>query len=147
LCWHKCATIGYADLTDAVNGNPEQEAVVTLPAVALVSDAMVYITTAFTGGGVASCTVAVGTVANPDELCEEHDCLGAGDTTWILEGQTNTDKGDGLYVVGSTDRTVKTYLAATAIVAEFTPDGAHAVADLTAGSCDVYICYASATTS
>ena len=74
---------------------------------------------------------------DPDGLAEEHDVLGCGNTTWILEGQDGTDKGDYLF---TTYRVNKVYTSATAIKAQFvTTDGN--LSALTAGSVDIYIVY------
>jgi len=127
-------TIGHADLTDA--DTSEDEALFTLAAGGMIVDVYAYVTTQFTGGGNSAVTVAVGTT-DADLLAEEHDVLGCGDTTWILEGQTGTDKGDGLF---STYRINYVVTTNTDIIAEFTTTDGTA-AGLTAGSMDIYVVY------
>ena len=101
-------------------------------------DVYVYIRTAFTGGSVSACTIAIGDT-DADALGEEHDILGAGNTVWILEGQTGTDKGDDLYD-DTEKRQNRIYTSATALIAEFTST-TDDLDNLTAGSLDVYIIY------
>ena len=129
-------TIGHGDLTDT--DTSEDEALFTLPVGGMVVDVYAYVTTEFTGGGVGSMTVAIGTT-DADLLAEEHDVFGCGDTTWILAGQDATHKGTGLYE--PTDKTRINYIVgtATALIAEFTADTTTAA--LTAGSITIYVVY------
>lgn len=131
--------ITYADLTD--EDTSEDEALFTIPAGGMVTDVYVYIRTAFTGGSVSQMTIAIGDT-DADALAEEHDILGAGNTVWILEGQTGTDKGDDLYD-DTEKRQNRIYTSATALIAEFTST-TDDLDNLTAGSLDVYIVYLSA---
>jgi len=131
-------TIDTGDLNDG--DTSEDEALFTIPAGGMINDVYAYVETQFTGGTVSAATVAVGD-ADPDGLAEEHDILGCGNTTWILEGQDGTDKGDQLF---TTYRVNKVYTTATAIIAQFvTVDGN--LSALTAGSIDIYIVYLVAT--
>lgn len=131
-------TIDTDDLND--DDTSEDEALFTIPAGGMVQDVYCYVTTQFTGGTVSAATVAVGDT-DADGLAEEHDIYGCGNTTWILEDQDGTDKGDYLF---STYRQNKIYTSATAINAQFvTTDGN--LSALTAGSIDIYIVYLVAT--
>lgn len=85
-------------------------------------------------------TVAVGDAGDPNDLGIEHDCLGCGNTTYIMEVDP-TDRGDGLYDVGNTCRHDQFYVAVTALIAEFTSDGAHNLAQLTTGEIEIYVSY------
>ena len=98
-------------------------------------------TTAFAGGTVSACTIAIGDT-DADALAEEHDVLGTGAGVWILEGQTGTDKGDDLYD-DTEKRQNRIYTSATDLIAEFTST-TDDLDNLTAGSLDVYIIYLAA---
>ena len=129
-------TVGHAVLTDA--DLSQDITLFTIPAGGRIVDAYAYVTTAFTGGSVATCTVAIGDT-DADGLAEEHDVLGTGNGVWILEGQNGTDKGDHLY-----DATVfmraKVYTSATAIKAQFVTSVDNLI-NLVAGSIDIYVLY------
>ena len=128
--------ISHGDLTDA--DTSQDITLFTIPAGARVVDVWAYVSTAFAGGSVSACTLAIGDT-DKDGLAEEHDILGTGNGVWILEGQNGTDKGDYLY-----DDTVfmraKIYTSATAIGAQIvsTTDD---LDNITAGDIDVYILY------
>ncbi len=125
-------------LTDA--DTSQNIALFTLPAGGLIQDVYAYVTTAFAGGEASAVTVSVGTAADSILLTQAHDVLGTGNGVWILEGQNATDKGAGLYE--ATDKTKKNYIvtADTALIAQFNSTGDD-VADLTAGSIDIYVVY------
>ena len=130
-------TITYADLTDS--DTSEDEALFTIPAGGMVTDVYAYVRTAFAGGSVSACTIAIGDT-DADALAEEHDVLGTGAAAWILEGQDGTDKGTDLYNTTDKTRTNMIYTSATDLIAEFTST-TDDLDNLTAGSIDVYIVY------
>lgn len=141
---HKKVRVQHTDLTETANGTAQDITLFTIPAGSLVFNALSYVETQFTGGAVATCTEALGD-SDPDGLCKAHDVLGCGDTTWVQEGENGTDKG--AYLWDGTARTHKFYATATDIKAQFTPDGAHNLAALTAGSLLAFVIYITLPTS
>ena len=127
----------FSDFTESSNGTAESITMFTIPAGSLILNALTYVTTQFTGGGVSTCTMAFGD-GDVDDLLEEHDVLGCGNTTWIHELETGTDKGDELF---STFMINKFYASATAITATAVTDGGQALDDLTAGDLYSFIIY------
>lgn len=104
LGWTK-TTIAASALSAAATS--EQVAVVTIPANDVVRSVYIKHSSAFTGGGAASCTVSVGLAGNADLLAPAFDIFQApGATVFQITDATN--------VVGSG--------SATGVIAEFTCD-------------------------
>lgn len=137
--WRKF-TILYSDFTESVNGTAQGIGGFTFPAGTIIHNAIVYVTTAFAGGGVTTLTCHVADNGTTNEVyTSAHDVLGAGNDVYVSEGETG-DKGSRLYD-GTTRRSSFFKSASGSMTAYFTPDGAHALTDLTAGECDIWIQY------
>jgi hypothetical protein len=125
----KTVTIGQADLTDAVNGEAETEAIGTaLPAGAIVVAAVITLTTAFSGGGAASVTVDVGWSGSAEAVIKDFDALGS------------TAAG-AKYTQGATSVHHPVTASAKSLIATFTPDGGANLAALTAGAMTIDVFY------
>jgi hypothetical protein len=122
--WFK-ETVDHADL--AGGGITNNYALTGFPANARLLSAHVELDTEFSGGGVASCTVAVGDAGDNAEL--------------MTATNVFTGAGAGLKVADGALLASNQYEAAYAPLATFVVDGAHTTDDLTAGSCVVNIEY------
>ncbi len=123
----RTATITHADLTSAVNGNPEIENIgALLPAGARIVGMDVLLTTQFTGGAVAAVTMDVGLAADPTALMATFNALGsAAPASYALGGAAATrPRGD---------------FGGLQLIATFTPDGANHLEDLTAGEVTITV--------
>jgi hypothetical protein len=117
------------DLTAAVNGTAQDIALGTLPLGAiLVRAPAVKLNTQFTGGAASAVGLTIGTAAAPTLIMTSFDIFGA--------------TASGLYVAGTAGAQVEAPTAAgQAIIARITPDGAHTLLALTAGSVEVAVYY------
>jgi hypothetical protein len=121
--------ITHADLTEAVAGTAQDIALGSLPAGAvLVSEPAVKLTTQFTGGSASAVGMTVGTAAAPTLVMTSFDAFGA--------------TASGLFVRGTRGAQQQVPSGGQAIVARFTPDGAHTLLALTAGDLVVEVYYA-----
>ncbi len=125
----RTATIGHADLTNAVNGSAETENVgVVLPANARIVGCDVLLTTPFTGGAVAACVLDVGVAGAIESLIKDLDVLGSAGATSYAGGQ-----------VPSTATRPRGAYGGAQIIATFTPDGGNPLVDLTAGALTITV--------
>jgi len=126
----RTATIVHGDLTNAVNGVAEVENIgAVLPANAHILGVSAKLGTQFSGGGIVSLDVKVGT---------------AGDDIGLASGISGMDAA----IDGEVDNIVpgtaphKHFVAAGAqIIATFTPDGAHNLNDMTTGEITVNVLF------
>jgi hypothetical protein len=116
-----------AMLTSAVNNTPQDIALGTLPAGAVVTGRSVKLGAYFTGGGATTCTMSIGTAAAQTDIMTALNVL---DTTVLNKPLQGTA---GAAPLGS--------YGGAAIVARFTPDATHNLAGLTAGSVEVEVYY------
>jgi hypothetical protein len=120
----RTATIGFADLTDNVDGEAQSINVgAALPTGAVVVAAEVHLATPFSGGSVATLAIDVGGT-DLDAIIDGVDGLGSA----------------GYYSTPAGVKPTGTY-SGQQLKATFTPDGGHDVEDLTAGSCTVTVWY------
>lgn len=120
--------VTHADLTEDGNGTLQEINLSTaLPTGARIVGVDVLLTTQFTGGSVASVTVDVGTTG-AEELIKDFDALGSTAGAYYDRG------------AGAATR-VRGNFSEAQLVIGFTPDGSHALADLTAGDLTVAVDY------
>lgn len=125
----KTVTVGHADLTDAVNGEAQAINIGTaLPANSRIVGVALKLATPFTGGGVSSVALDVGTSGDANALIAASDVLAA-----AVDGQAST--------CPSGIAPHKHFAAGGQLLATFTPDGAKSLNDLTAGSITVDVLY------
>lgn len=115
------------DLVNAVNGASVDIALGSLPAGAVLSSfgALVKLNAQFTGGGATSVGMTIGTAAGPTLVATSFDVRGA--------------TASGLYVAMTAGAQKVVSAGGQSIIARFTPDGAHNLTALTAGSVEVQI--------
>lgn len=127
-CLKKTVTVGHADLTDAVAGEAQAINVGTaLPNNARIVGAGIR-GVPLTGGGVVSVACDLGTAGDIDAIVDGADVLAA-----FVDGQSST--------LPSGIAPHKLFAAGGQLIATFTPDGGHALADLAAGSIDIDVLY------
>jgi hypothetical protein len=116
----RTVTVGHATLTDAVAGEAQAINIgAVLPANAVVIAREVALATPFSGGGVSSCLLDVGGT-DVDAIVNALELI----TDAPTESEVNA--AGGIKPQGG--------YSAQQLVATFTPDGGHTLADLTAGS-------------
>lgn len=115
------------DLVNAVNGGTFDVALGFLPPGTILnaSGAMFKLNTQFTGGAASAVGVTVGTAAGPTLVATSFDAFGA--------------TASGLYVRGTGGAEVVVPAGGQQIIARFTPDGAHNLTALTAGSLEILV--------
>lgn len=103
----------------------QQQPTHRLPAGALLVNAPVLkLDTQFTGGGVTSCGVTIGTAGSPTVLATNFDVRGSSASGVFVD----MTRGVWRVVPAGAD---------PLIVCRFTPDGGHSLSQLTAGSCTI----------
>lgn len=120
-------TITHADLTAAVNGTAQAIEIGTLPPGAVLTGKAYKLTTQFTGGSASSVGMTLGDTDDVDRILTTADVLGGT---------------AGAFVNGTAGVAAGPFAAATVVNATFTPDGAHTLLGLTAGSVTVEIYFA-----
>jgi hypothetical protein len=123
----RTVVVGHADLTNAVNGSPDTINIgAVCPANSRVMAASIY-GTPLTGGAVASVACDIGTAGDIDAVIDGADVLSA-----FVDGEASTRP---LGIAPNKK------VGAAQLIATFTPDGAHALVALDAGSItiDVFI--------
>lgn len=119
----RTVTVGHADLTDAVNGEAQSINIgATLPANARIAYVDPHDYTPFTGGGAVSVDLNIGTSGDLDAIVAACDVLSAA-----------VDGGPSTLTRGIRPNKLFATIGAQ-LLATFTPDGAHNLNDLTAGS-------------
>lgn len=128
----KCTvTVAFGDLAaGVVNGASVAVNIgAGLPANARIVGASVDLATPFTGGGAASVSLSIGSIGDPAAIVNGADVLAA-----AVDGQAST------LPAGKAPH--KHFaIGAVQLLATFTPDGAAALAGLTAGACTVDVLY------
>jgi hypothetical protein len=122
-------TILETDLTNAANGGAQTVPVGVLPAGAEILTVAFKLNTQFTGGGASAVTVTIGDAISATRIGSAIDAFG-GTAGGAYIKPTTVGPGVGPYPNGDT------------INAIFTPDGAHNLAALTAGSIEIDITFA-----
>lgn len=115
----------HSDLSEASNGTAEAIKLLDAPGGYIVTGAFVKTLTAFSGGGATTCTASIGISGNATFFTSTYDVLAAVSATNIQLTdlfKANSFSGEAINVV-------------------FTPDGAHNLADLTAGELQVVLCF------
>lgn len=124
-------TILETDLTNAVNGSPQDISLGFLPPGALhaaVAAPNISLVAQFTGGGASSVGLTIGTAAAPTLIATSFDIFGA--------------TASGLFVSMTAGAQRVVPAGGQNIIARITPDGAHNLAALTAGSLQLEVYYA-----
>lgn len=127
-CYKKTVTIGHADLTDDVDGEAQVVPIGTaLPSNARIVGVSIH-GTPFSGGSVASVTCKIGTSGDDDAIVASADLM-----TAFVDGECSA------FTWGIAPH--KLFAAGAQLNATLTPDGAHDLEDLTAGSVVVDVLY------
>lgn len=122
-------TVGHADLTDAVNGEAQSINIgAALPANARILGVDLRLATPFTGGGAATVVLDIGTAGDKDAIVAAADVKSA-----AVDGEASTRP------AGIAPNKL---LSAAQLLATFTPDGAHTLDGLTAGSVVIDVLFA-----
>jgi hypothetical protein len=119
-------TFTEAELTAAVNGTAQALTLGTLPIGAVVLGKAYKLNTQFTGGAASSVGMTIGDAGSATSIMTNADVFG-GATGAFLNGTAGVKAGPAA--------------AATPVLVTFTPDGAHTLLALTAGSVTVEVYY------
>lgn len=116
----RTVTVGHADLTEAVAGTPQVVNIgAVLPANSRILSYNIH-GTELTGGGTVSVGLDIGTAGDPNAIVAAADAL-----TAFVDGECSS---------APAGISPHKQVGAAQLIATFTPDGAHALADLTAGA-------------
>lgn len=122
-------TIGHADLTAAANGATQAVDIgAALPAGSRILGTEIKVTTPFSGGGLASCAIDIGTAGDPDAFVDGADVFSA-----AVDGESATRP------LGICPN--KSFPAGVQLQALVIPDAGHNLVDITAGAVSVEVMF------